>query len=260
MSNSTAATNPGTALVTGGAKRLGKAIATRLHQRGYDLIIHYQNSEHEAKALCEAFNAVRANSAQSYRADLAQPVQVANMANWVAEHATRLSCLVNNASVFDADALHQGQESAYWQQCMQVNAHAAYQLSQGLQAQLSANSGCIVNLVDIYAERPLAGHSLYCASKAANAMLVKSLALELAPNIRVNGIAPGAILWPEEQPSDSAQATDALSDYQRALLNKVPLARLGSLDAITQALEFMLDCDYLTGQIINIDGGRSLMI
>lgn len=254
---------PGTALVTGGAKRLGKAIATRLHQRGYELIIHYQNSEAEALALCEALNAIRAGSVQVYRADLAQAEQVAAMASWVAQQAPTLSCLVNNASVFDADALHQGQESAYWQQSMQVNAHAAYQLSQGLQAQLSANSGCIVNLVDIYAERPLAGHSLYCASKAANAMLVKSLALELAPSIRVNGIAPGAILWPDQQaaePADTAQPFEALSNYQQSLLKKVPLARLGSLDAITQALEFMLDCHYLTGQIINIDGGRSLMI
>jgi pteridine reductase len=244
-----------TALITGSARRIGKAIAEYLHRRGYNLLLHFQQSDTAMLTLCEQLNATRQHSAHSFRADLSNTGEVEALADWAKTKTTSLGCLINNASVFVADQL-QAHNQHFWQDTLQVNTHAAYQLSVALQDQLASCYGNVINLVDVYAERPLKGHTVYSTSKAANAMLVKSLALEMAPRVRVNGIAPGAILWPENSASNGQNG----DSYQDELLHRVPLRRLGNVDAITCGIGFILDCDYLSGQIINIDGGRSITI
>lgn len=254
----------GSVLITGAAKRIGAAIAKTLHQQGYRVLLHFRDSEKAIQTLSDTLNAERPDSALIFKADLTDSEAVCALADWVVSSAPDLRCLINNASIFEPDPRarnhadtkgtpeHEASRHA-WDQHFQVNSYAPYLLSQQLKEPLQDNQGSIINLVDIYSERPLAKHSIYSASKAANAMLVKTLALELAPSIRVNGISPGAILWPETESSEC-------DSYQSELLKKVPLARLGSVEAITQGVCFLLECDYLTGQIINIDGGRSITI
>lgn len=246
------------ALVTGASRRLGRAISEHLHASGYRLILHYGHSEQEAQALATDLNKRRPTSAIALQADLSKTEQRDQLAGEAQAIWNRVDVLVNNASTFLADTPKTSKAIAHADQNFQanfsVNTEAPYALSIRLADCLSKHQGQIINLVDIYAERPLKAHTSYSMSKAANAMLVKSLAIELAPKVRVNGIAPGAILWPEQDQGAAFKA------YQDALLAKIPLRRLGSLNDITRALAFILECDYLNGQILNIDGGRSLTI
>ena len=243
---------PPVALVTGASKRLGRAMVEHLHSKGYCVIVHYGTDTAAANTLAQQLNALRRDSAQAIPANLSNPSDIKSLADSCLDCWGRLDVLINNASMFKADTTQF--DAALWQQQNAVNTMAPYALSRYLQPALTESKGNIINMVDIYAERPLHAHHSYCASKAGVGMLVKSLAIELAPDVRVNGIAPGAILWPE-LPSDENN-----SDYQQALLNKIPLQRLGSIQAIVSALAFILDCDYLDGQVINIDGGRSITI
>jgi len=241
--------NPPIALVTGGARRIGRHLVCRLHRLGYQLIIHYDNSHAEAEKLVSELNAKRSGSAESMRADLSDAEQVLALANAVKTKESGLNVLINNASRFEPDP--EPEDLATARNLLNIHALAPYLLARTLAEDLAKNSGSIINLIDIYAERPLKQHALYSSSKSALHMLTQSLAVELAPHVRVNGIAPGAILWPENGQDAGEQA---------ALLQKIPLQRLGSVEAIGDTLDYILRCDYLTGQIINVDGGRSVTI
>jgi len=241
-----------TALITGAANRLGAQIARTLHQNGANLIIHYRESADNAESLKQQLNKLRAESASCLQADLNDLDAINSLANGAAELYHRLDILINNASSFYPTVI--GEISAKdWDDLTGSNFKAPLFLSQACYPYLRESSGAVINMLDIYASSPLKNHSLYCSAKAANQMLVKSLALEMAPEVRVNGIAPGAILWPEN--SDAVKP-----EYQKAILDKIPLQRIGDPGSIAQTVLFLLSNDYVTGEIIRIDGGRSLEI
>ena len=236
-----------TALVTGAARRLGAQIARTLHQNGANLIIHYRSSERAAQALAGDLNRLRQNSAEALRADLAEQAEIEDLAQRACSAFGGLDVLANNASSFYPTPFGEIDQQA-WEDLIASNYRAPLFLAQACLPALKRARGCIVNLVDIYAAKPLEGHSVYCSAKAANQMLVKSLALELAPEVRVNGIAPGAILWSE---NDSAEEREQL-------LAQVPLGRCGTPESIADTVLFLAANDYVTGEIIRVDGGRLL--
>ena len=237
------------ALITGSAKRIGAAIARDLHAAGYDLALHYRHSHAAAQALAEELEATRAGSTRLLRADLAEFDRLPELIAHTVGHYGRLDALVNNASDFHPTPVG-GTTPAQWDSLFASNARAPYFLSQAAAPHLAAVRGAIVNLVDIYAERPLPQHSVYCMAKAALLMATKSLALELGPAVRVNAVAPGAILWPEDDSNTAAQ---------QAMLARTPLARTGTPEEVAEAVCWLLqDARYCTGQVIRVDGGRML--
>ena len=239
------------ALITGAAQRLGAATAETLHQRGYRILIHYRHSTDKAQALADHLNAHRSDSAATCQADLEKAEQVQALAQAAVSRWQRLDLLVNNASVFYPTPLETASIDD-WERITQTNLHAPFLLIQQCLPALKAARGSVVNLIDIYAERPLGQHPLYCASKAGLAMLTKSLARDLAPDIRVNGVSPGAILWPE-----NGETIDP--DYQQRILSQTPLARTGQPSDIAGAIAWLAcDAPFVTGQIIAVDGGRTL--
>lgn len=241
------------ALITGGAQRIGAAIVSKLHQAGYNTVIHYRHSRDQADALAATLNNRRTGSAITVSADLDDIAAIQQLANQAVQAWGHIDALINSASGFFPTPVGSINEQQ-WDELVGSNMKAPLFLSQALAPFLAKQQGAIVNIADIYAERPLPGHTVYCMAKAGNAMLTKSLARELAPQVRVNGIAPGAILWP-----DHGGATDSLS--QQKLLEKVPLARTGQAQDIADTVLFLLrDAPYITGQIIAVDGGRSVAI
>ena len=236
-------------LVTGAANRLGAQIARTLHQNGANLIIHYRNSAAAAQALAHELNQARAGSAVTIAADLAADGDIERLAQQACASFGGLHLLVNNASSYYPTRFGEIDERS-WDDLVASNYKAPLFLAQACYPALKQGHGCIVNMVDIYASRPLAEHSVYCSAKAANQMLVKSLALELAPEVRVNGIAPGAMLWPEQADYDDAQ--------RQALLDELPLKRLGGPQVIADTVLFLATNDYITGEVIRVDGGRLL--
>jgi len=241
------------ALLTGAARRIGAASARLLHGRGMDIIVHCHRSQSEARALVNELNVKREDSAAMVSADLndmqALPMLVQDVSKLL--HGRRLQLLVNNASRFYPTPLADADQQQ-WDELFNSNVRAAYFLSQQLSPLLRNAQGCIINLIDIYAARPLPRHSIYCMAKAALQMMTMSLAQELAPEVRVNGVAPGAIIWPEQGLSDA---------QKRSILERVALQRSGSERDIADAVAWLaLDADYVTGQIIAVDGGRSLTI
>ncbi len=235
------------ALITGGARRLGAAIAEELHAARYRLAIHCQHSTAEAAALAARLNALRPASAFVVTADLRDESATSALVSTVAAHWGRLDALVNNAAVFQPAPLACA-TSEEWSQTMDVNLRAPFLLAQAAAPLLAAAEGAIVNITDIYADRPKAGFVIYCAAKAGLAGLTRALARELAPAVRVNGVAPGAILWPET----------ASADTRQALLDRTPLGRCGEPADIAQAVRYLLEARFVTGQIIAVDGGRNL--
>jgi pteridine reductase len=239
-----------TALVTGAANRLGAQIARTLHQNGANLIIHYRASSAAAQTLVDELNRLRENSALALGADLNSISELEGLAAKACGAFGELHILVNNASSFYATKFGEIEQQV-WNDLIASNYKAPLFLSQACYPALRHSSGCIINMVDIYASRPLTRHSVYCSAKAANQMLVKSLALELAPEVRVNGIAPGAILWPDGDQVDSVER-------QQAIIEQVPLKRCGTPQAIADTALFLATNDYITGEIIRVDGGRLL--
>jgi pteridine reductase len=237
-------------LVTGAANRLGAQIARTLHQNGANLIIHYRASATAAQALAAELNRLRDNSATAIGADLGSITELETLATKAAGAFDGLHMLVNNASSFYPTRFGQIDLQA-WDDLIASNYRAPLFLSQACYPLLRQDSGCIINLIDIYASLPLKHHSVYCSAKAANQMLVRSLALELAPEVRVNGISPGAILWPNDETSDE-------QDYKKALLQQIPLKRRGTPEAIADTVLFLATNDYITGEVIRVDGGRLL--
>jgi pteridine reductase len=237
-----------TALVTGAAGRLGAQIARTLHQNGANLIIHYRRSSRDAQALVTALNQQREDSARAIAAELASATELEALAADACSAFDGLDLLVNNASSFYPTPFG-NIDLESWDDLIASNYRAPLFLAQACYPALKKSKGCIINLLDIYASMPLNQHSVYCSAKAANQMLVKSLALELAPEVRVNGIAPGAILWPE--------AVDSAA-RQQSILDQIPLRRSGEPGNIADTALFLASNDYITGEVIRVDGGRLL--
>ncbi|PPI84373.1 pteridine reductase [Marinobacter maroccanus] len=239
------------ALVTGAAHRLGSQTARTLHERGWNLVIHYRSREEQANSLIAQMNRQRPDSACALHGDLSQTADVYRLASDAVEHWGRLDALVNNASVFSPTPTADATEDD-WNTILNTNLRAPFFLLQACLAELRRNQGSVVNLIDIYSEKPIDDHPLYCASKAGLAALTRSWAKDLAPDVRVNGVSPGAILWPEGEAEMNPSA-------QRAILQKTPLARTGNPDDIAKTIAFLIcDAPFITGQIISVDGGRSL--
>ena len=237
------------ALVTGAAVRIGATIARTLHAAGANVGIHYFRSAAPAAELAANLNAARAGSAIALGADLRDLAALRALVARLVEHSGRLDILVNNASVFYATPLSSVTE-AQWHDLMDSNLKAPLFLSQSALPHLKQTRGTIVNIVDIHAQRPLREHVVYGPAKAGLAMLTRSLAKDLGPEIRVNGVAPGAILWPDEGVSEKLQQT---------IIRKTSLRRAGEPEDVASAVLFLVrDAPYVTGQIIAVDGGRSV--
>jgi pteridine reductase len=237
----------GTALITGAAKRLGAATAKRLHQNGMNVIIHYNHSREAAEKLAAELNAIRPASATSLQANLNNGEEIQPLVQAALAFKQEISALINNASSFYPTPLEQATPD-HWQDLFASNAQAPFFLSQALAPHLKQSRGCNINMTDIHAQRPLRHYNIYSMAKSSLVTLTKALAKELAPEIRVNGVAPGAILWPENVPEDEKDKVIA----------EIPLQRMGSPDNIADTISFLLSSDYITGQIIAVDGGRSL--
>ena len=237
------------ALITGAARRIGAAITELLHGHGLNVAIHYRGSEADATALSARLNKCRAGSASIFRSDLANDGQPASLVNAVLSWSGRLDILINNASSFYPTPLGTITEEQ-WSELIGSNLKAPLFLSQAAVPHLKSTHGVIVNIIDIHAKRPLRDHAVYGAAKAGLAMLTRSLAKDLAPDIRVNGVAPGAIAWPENGMNDAIKEN---------IIEQIPLGRTGDPADIANAVLFLVrDATYSTGQIVAIDGGRSL--
>ena len=238
-----------TAIVTGAARRIGAAIARRLHASGANVLLHYRGSATEATNLEAELNAVRAKSASKVKADLLAPIAPRSLISAAVERFGRLDLLVNNASTFYPTAVG-AIEAGHWEELMGSNLRAPLFLSQEAAPHLKKNAGSIVNVADIHAERPLKGYVVYSVAKAGLVALTRSLALELAPEIRVNGVAPGAIAWPEDGQFAPAE--------RERIVATTPLSRLGSPEEIARAVHYLATAPFVTGQILSVDGGRSV--
>jgi len=237
------------ALVTGAARRIGAVIARRLHAAGYDVALHARRSRAELAALIEELERTRASSTLALEADLGDAGVLPDLVNASVARFGRLDALVNNAAAFYPTPVGTA-TTAQWDELLGTNARAPFFLAQAAAPHLAATNGAIVNIVDIYAEQPLAGHAIYSMSKAALAAMTKALARDLAPDVRVNGVAPGAILWPDAGKNEAAQ---------QALIERTPLKRTGSPDDIAGAVLWLLDASFVTGEIVRVDGGRHLV-
>lgn len=236
------------ALVTGGAARIGACTVQHLHAAGARVLIHYRRSAAPAEALRDKLLALRADSACVVQADLIDPASWPRLVTAAIEFAGGLDILVNNASSYYPTPVGEATVEQ-WDDLFGSNARAPFFLSQAAAPELRKRRGCIVNMVDIHADRPNPDHPVYCMAKAANAMMVKALAHDLAPEVRVNGIAPGAALWPEGQADGERQA----------ILDRIPLGRSADAAQISEAIMCMVTGpDYITGQILAVDGGRSV--
>ena len=235
-----------TALITGGAARIGAQIVKTLHHNQFNIIIHCNQSKDKAQLLCDELNSIRANSAEIVSGNLNNIDELDSLVSSIES----IDLLVNNASVFYPKSVEDS-EMKDWDDVININLKAPFFLSKGLSKTLSKNDGSIINIIDIHSERPLKKHAIYNISKAGLKMLTQTLAKELAPKIRVNGVSPGSILWPQ----DSAEISE---DDKNLMLERIALHRQGSPQDIADTVLFLTNSNYITGQIINIDGGRTL--
>jgi len=240
-----------TALVTGGARRVGAAIARRLHAAGAAVLLHYRDSESDAAKLEAELNAARPKSAARVKAELLAPIAPRALVAAARDAFGGLDILVNNASSFFPVPVGRI-ESSHWEELVGSNLRAPLFICQEAAPELARRSGAIVNIVDIHAERPLKGYPVYSIAKAGLAAMTRSLALELAPAVRVNGVAPGAIAWPDDGQFDPSE--------RERIVATTPLQRVGSPDDIAQAVHFLACASYVTGQILAVDGGRSIFL
>jgi pteridine reductase len=238
-----------TALVTGAGRRLGAAIAEALHGAGYTLALHYRNSSAEAEALCRRLNERRADSARTLQGDLVQTDSLAALVDRAAGFWSGLTTLVNNASGFYPTPFGQV-DATQWTDLLASNLTAPFFLSQAAAPYLRVRQGSIVNIVDIHAERMLKDYPVYSIAKAGLVAMTKSLAKELAPRVRVNAVAPGAILWPESNEEEVDRS---------AVLERILLGRTGRPEDVARAVVYLaVEAEYVTGQILAVDGGRTL--
>jgi len=240
-------------LVTGGAKRVGAAICRRLHAAGAELAVHYHSSAQEALALQDELNELRPKSAAAFQADLLDLNALPQLVHKVVKKFGQLDALVNNASSFYATPLAEVDEQQ-WHDLLGTNLRAPLFLVQAAAVELRRRHGCIVNIADIHAERPMHGHLLYSVAKAGLAALTRALAQEMAPQVRVNAIAPGVIAWPEGEKWEDPE-------LQRKIVAHTLLKREGEPDDVARTVAFLIqDAPYITGQVIAVDGGRSINI
>ena len=240
-------------LVTGGAKRVGAAICRRLHAAGAQVAVHYRNSAQQASALQNELNTLRPESAATFQADLLDPDALPQLVREVVAKFGRLDALVNNASSFYATPLAEVDEQQ-WHDLLGTNLRAPLFLAQAAAAELRRHHGCIVNIADIHAERPMRGHLLYSVAKAGLTALTRALAQEMAPQVRVNAVSPGVIVWPE-----NAAWMD--EEQRRKIVAHTLLKREGEPNDVARAVAFLIqDAPYVTGQVISVDGGRSINI
>ena len=238
------------ALITGGARRIGDCIARTLHHEGMKLVIHYHKSAEAARELQAELHHHRPDSVLLVGTDLLDPAKLEKLVSQATAEFGQLDVLVNNASSFYPTPVGQTTDEQ-WDDLIGVNLKAPYFLSQAAAGPLTVSGGCIINLVDIYAERPLKNHPVYNVTKAGLIGLTRALARELGPEVRVNAVAPGAILWPDGDVDEIAQ---------QRLISRTPLKRTGNPTDIAQTVLFLVrDAEFLTGQIVNVDGGRSIV-
>jgi pteridine reductase len=240
-------------LITGGARRVGAAIARRLHGAGANLVVHYRSSAGEARTLKQELTAQRPNSVVLVQGDLLKQPNLAGLVKDAVKAYGRLDALVNNASSFYPTAMGEITEKA-WDDLVGTNLKAPLFLSQAASRELRKNHGAIVNIIDIHAEFPMKNYVVYNIAKGGLVALTRSLARELGPEVRVNGVAPGTILWPDD---------DAWKDEvsRQRIMNQTALKRIGEPDDIARAVEFLLTGGpYVTGQVLAVDGGRSVML
>jgi pteridine reductase len=239
------------AMVTGGARRIGAAVARRLHAAGATVVIHYRNAEADAVALEAELNALRAGSASRVKADLLAPIAPKALVDATIGAHRRLDVLVNNASTFYPTRVGEI-EASHWEELLGSNLRAPLFLAQAAAPHLAAAQGAIVNVTDIHAERPLKGYAVYSIAKAGLAALTRVLALELAPAVRVNAVAPGAIAWPEDGQFDA--------DERARIVATTPLGRTGTPQEIADAVLVACTMPFVTGQTFAVDGGRSVYL
>ena len=238
-----------TILITGAAKRIGKEMALSFFNKGWDIVIHYNGSKEEAEALADKMNSERSNSAMIAQANLDNADEVTKLVDKTLSKNSRIDALINNASTFYPTPIGTFSEEN-WNALMGSNLKAPLFLIQSLHKELEKNKGFIINVTDINVDRALVNHSIYLAAKSGLQTLTKSLAKELAPYIRVNAIAPGAILEPPN--------TEWTSEQKNNIINAVPMKRMGTEKDIVDAAIYLSEAEYVTGQILNIDGGKSL--
>jgi pteridine reductase len=236
------------AFITGSAKRIGACTAKVLHQNGYNIVLHCMSSKTQAEKLSTEFNLTRPNSAAVVQGNLTDFNTLQTIAQQATDAFGRLDVLVNNASAFYPTPVG-SVTLTDWESLVGSNAQAPFFLSQSLKNELTKNRGVIINMTDIHAEKPLSNHTIYCMAKSALITMTQSLAKELAPNVRVNAVSPGAILWPEQPLKE---------EDKDKILSEVPLNRLGTEEDIAETVNFLISAPYITGQVLAVDGGRSL--
>ncbi len=238
-------------LITGGAKRVGAAVCRELHAHGAQLMVHYNQSHAEARALQAELNLQRPNSVAIIQADLLNTAVAPSLINETIQHFGRLDVLINNASSYYATEIGQINEEN-WLDLMGSNLKAPAFLAQAAAAELRKQMGTIVNITDMHIERPKKGYIIYSVAKAGLVTLTKSLALELSPEVRVNAVAPGPVQWPENNPQFDEV-------YRQRVISQTLLKRIGNLTDIAKAVKFLIyDAPYITGHVLAVDGGRSL--
>ncbi len=238
-------------LITGGAKRVGATICRTLHAAGAKLMIHYNNSLNEARALQAELNVQRPNSVAIIQANLLNISRLPHLISETVNHFGRLDVLINNASTYYASQIGNIDEEK-WQDLVGSNLKAPLFLSQAAAIELHKNHGCIVNITDMHVERPKKGYIIYSVAKAGLVTLTKSLAHELAPEVRVNAVAPGPVQWPENNPQFDEH-------YRQRVINQVLLKRLGDAEDVAKAVKFLIyEAPFITGHVLAVDGGRSL--
>lgn len=239
------------ALITGGARRIGADIARALHAAGMRLVIHYRNSPEAAEDLRAELCDARPDSVRLIRCDLKETAKIKNLVRESAVAMGGLDVLVNNAALFFPTPIRSATEDQ-WDMLMDTNLKAPFFISQAAAPYLAKRGGVIVNITDIYADRPLDDHPIYNATKSGLVALTRSLARDLGPGIRVNAVAPGAILWPEHDDMDQLS--------KQRLISRTPLRRIGSPEDITRTVLFLIaDAPFITGQVIPVDGGRTVV-
>lgn len=238
-----------TVMITGAARRVGAVLVQHLHQAGMNIVLHYRSSETDAMALADDLNKKRANSVKLLKGDLKDYQNIPSLVSESIALFGRIDALINNASSFYPTDLKDVNEEI-WEDLVGVNLKAPLYLTQSLASELKQNHGSIINIVDIHGDRPLKDYSVYSIAKAGLIMFTKSMARELAPEVRVNGIAPGAIMWPEEQHYEG---------MHQEIISRTALKREGNPQDIADTALFLIEhASYITGQIIAVDGGRTL--
>ncbi len=236
-------------MITGAARRIGAELVRYLHQSGMNIILHYRSSKKDATALANKLNAQRPDSVKLLQGDLKEYANIPNLIKKAVSLFNDIDVLINNASSFFPTDLNEIDEDI-WEDLIGVNLKAPLFLTQAIAPHLKSSNGCIINIVDIHADRPLKDYPLYCIAKAGLVMLTKSMARELAPEVRVNGIAPGAIMWPE---------VEHYEGMHQEIISRTALKREGSPKDIADTALFLINhANYITGQLIAVDGGRTL--